>query len=80
MAITCDGTILDSESPTEVAPWAVAPILAFLFVAQQALCNGMTVSERVFPTQFINQCPMVVLFALMSAASTCVFVSQIFLS
>lgn len=76
MAINFGGNLYDWSAAQEIALWVVGGFLLLMFVLQQAFAIGTTDSERVFPADFLRRPIMWLLFALMCAASTCVFVSS----
>jgi len=80
MAINFGGNLYDWDAGQEIALWVVGGVLLLLFVLQQRFAIGTTDIERIFPADFLRQPLMWLLFALMCSASTCVFVSDVFLN
>lgn len=79
MAINFGGNLFNWAAGQEIALWVVGGLLLLLFALQQRFTIGTTDTERIFPADFLRQPLMWLLFALMCSASTCVFVSEIFL-
>lgn len=79
MAINFGGNLFDWAAGQEIALWVVGGVLLLLFALQQRFTIGTTDAERIFPADFLRQPLMWLLFALMCSASTCVFVSNVFL-
>jgi hypothetical protein len=69
-------TTYDWKEGLAYIPWIITALLGGLFITQQLFCIGTTPSERIVQCQFISQRLMLLLFTLMAAASTCVFVSR----
>ena len=78
MALTFGGTEYKWSDGREIALWVVGGVLMLSFVLQQAFSIGTTPETRLFPVDFLQKRIMWILFALMSAASTCVFVCRSF--
>lgn len=76
MAINFGGNLYDWGAGQEIALWVVGGSLLLAFVLQQRFTVGTTDTERIFPADFLRLPLMWLLFALMCAASTCVFVSM----
>ncbi|KAJ5673212.1 major facilitator superfamily transporter [Penicillium longicatenatum] len=74
MAISFGGNLFDWEAGREIALWVVGGVLLLLFGLQQAFKIGTTREERIFPADLLRMPIMWLLFALMCAASTCVFI------
>ncbi|KAJ5272444.1 hypothetical protein N7478_007569 [Penicillium angulare] len=74
MALNFGGDLYDWNSGPEIALWVVGGALLLLFCLQQAFTIGTTKRERIFPLELLRQPLMWLLFALMAAAGTCVFV------
>lgn len=79
MAINFGGDLYDWGAGQEIALWVVGGVLLLLFALQQRFTIGTTDTERIFPADFLRQPLMWLLFALMCSASTCVFVSDVYL-
>ena len=74
MAINFGGNLYAWNDGREIALWAVGGVLLLLFAVQQAFAIGTTIEKRIFPADFLRMKIMWILFALMNAAATCVFV------
>ncbi|KAJ5114005.1 hypothetical protein N7456_002539 [Penicillium angulare] len=74
MALNFGGDLYDWDSKQEIILWAVGGVLLLLFALQQGFTIGTTKRERIFPVELLRKPLMWLLFALMSAAGTCVFV------
>ncbi|KAJ5177213.1 uncharacterized protein N7482_003090 [Penicillium canariense] len=74
MAINFGGNMFSWGAAKEIALWVVGGLLLILFILQQIFTIGTTDLERIFPVQFLRHPLMWILFSLMCAASTCVFV------
>ncbi|KAJ5786450.1 major facilitator superfamily transporter [Penicillium pulvis] len=74
MAINFGGNLFAWAAAREIALWAVGGVMLVLFGLQQALKIGTTSQERIFPGDLLRMPIMWILFALMCAASTCVFI------
>ncbi len=68
--------MFDWGAAQEIVLWVVGGVLLILFILQQGFTIGTTDSERIFPAQFLRHRLIWILFALMCAAATCVFVSR----
>ena len=77
MAINFGGNLFDWGAGQEIALWVTGGFLLLVFALQQKFNIGTTKVERVFPADFLRTPLMWLLFALMSAAATCVFVSKL---
>lgn len=77
MAINFGGNLYDWSAGQEIALWVVGGFLLLAFALQQRFTIGTTDVERIFPADLLRFPLMWLLFALMSAASTCVFVSRV---
>lgn len=75
MAINFGGNLYAWSAGPEIALWVVGGFLLLMFGLQQGFAIGTTDTERVFPADLLRRPLMWLLFALMCAASTCVFVS-----
>jgi hypothetical protein len=75
LAISFGGTEYAWSDGRQIALWVVGGVLLALFAVQQGLSIGTTPATRTFPVDFLRKKILIVLFCLMSAASTCVFVS-----
>jgi len=75
MAINFGGNLFAWGAGREIALWVVGGVMLLLFGLQQAFKIGTTSQERIFPGDLLRMPIMWLLFALMCAASTCVFVS-----
>ena len=75
MAINFGGNLFAWNNGREIALWVVGGVLLLMFVLQQRFKIGTTKLQRTFPADFLNMKIMWILFFLMSAAATCVFVS-----
>lgn len=75
MGIIFGSTTYDWKEGLAYVPWIITASSCGLFITQQLFCIGTTPSERIVQCQFIGQRLMLLLFTLMAAASTCVFVS-----
>lgn len=76
MAINFGGNLYAWNDGREIALWVVGGVLLLLFVLQQRFKIGTTMLQRTFPADFLRMRIMWILFILMSAAATCVFVSS----
>jgi hypothetical protein len=74
MAINFGGNLYPWDDGREIALWTVGGILLLVFALQQAFKIGTTFEQRIFPADFLRMRIMWLLFALMNAAATCVFV------
>lgn len=74
IAISFGGVLYAWNDGALIALWAVGGALIIAFVAQQRFSFLTTPEQRTFPADLLNHYIMWLLFALMSAASTCVFV------
>ncbi|KAJ6110776.1 major facilitator superfamily transporter [Penicillium sp. IBT 16267x] len=74
MAINFGGNLFAWGAGQEIALWVVGGVMLILFGLQQALKIGTTSQERIFPADLLRMPIMWLLFALMCAASTCVFI------
>ncbi|KAJ5912722.1 major facilitator superfamily transporter [Penicillium tannophilum] len=74
MAISFGGNLFAWAAGREVTLWVVGGIMLLLFGLQQAFKIGTTSQERIFPGDLLRMPIMWLLFALMCAASTCVFI------
>ncbi|KAJ5586729.1 uncharacterized protein N7459_002494 [Penicillium hispanicum] len=79
MAINFGGNLYDWNARQEIALWAVGGVLLLVFVLQQRFTVGTTDTERIFPADLLRFPLMWILFALMCAASTCVFVPTFYI-
>jgi hypothetical protein len=77
MAINFGGSFYGWRDGHEIALWTVGGVVLLLFGLQQAFQFGTTFEQRIFPADFLRMRIMWILFALMNAAATCVFVSSI---
>lgn len=75
MAISFGGNLFAWAAGQEITLWVVGGVMLLLFGLQQAFKIGTTSQERIFPGDLLRMPIMWLLFALMCAASTCVFVS-----
>jgi MFS family permease len=75
MAINFGGNLYAWNSGQEIALWVVGGVLLLLFALQQKFAIMTTKSQRIFPADFLRMPVMWLLFALMNASATCVFVS-----
>lgn len=74
MALTFGGTEYDWSDGREIALWVVGGVLMLSFAIQQTFTIGTTLETRLFPVDFLRKKIMWILYVLMSAAATCVFV------
>ncbi|KAJ5524144.1 hypothetical protein N7494_010794 [Penicillium frequentans] len=74
MAINFGGNLFAWAAGREIALWVVGGVMLLLFGLQQAFKIGTTTQERIFPGDLLRMPIMWLLFALMCAASTCVFI------
>lgn len=74
MALSFGGTVYDWADGREIALWVVGGVLLLFFGIQQAFAIGTTYKRRIFPADFLRKRIMWILYILMSAAATCVFV------
>ncbi|KAB8542086.1 hypothetical protein FH972_025549 [Carpinus fangiana] len=79
LAITFGGVLYPWNDGRLVALWIVGGILLIIFGVQQAFCIGTTKERRIFPADFLRQKIMWILFILMNAAATCVFVPTFYI-
>jgi hypothetical protein len=79
MAINFGGNLYNWNDGREVALWTVGGVLLLLFALQQRFKIGTNFKERIFPADFLTMKIMWLLFALMNAAATCVFVCNAFM-
>lgn len=75
LAINFGGNLYDWGAGQEIALWVVGGVLLLVYVLQQRLTIGTTDTERIFPADFLRFPLMWLHFALLCAASTCVFLS-----
>lgn len=76
LAISFGGTEYTWSDGREIALWVVGGALLAIFAVQQGLSIGTTKARRTFPVDFLRKKILVILFCLMNAAATCVFVSS----
>ena len=74
MALTFGGTEFSWSDGREIALWVVSGVLILCFAIQQIFTIGTTPETRLFPVDFLQKRIMWILYMLMSAAATCVFV------
>ncbi|MCJ1303209.1 hypothetical protein MMC08_006017 [Hypocenomyce scalaris] len=79
MAINFGGNLFAWNNGREIALWVVGGVLLLMFVLQQRFKIGTTKLQRTFPADFLNMKIMWILFFLMSAAATCVFVPTFYI-
>ncbi|RMD44861.1 hypothetical protein DV735_g318, partial [Chaetothyriales sp. CBS 134920] len=79
MAINFRGNLYAWNDGREIALWTVGGVLLLLFGLQQAFKIGTTFEHRIFPADLLQMRIMWLLFALMSAAATCVFVPTFYI-
>ena len=77
MAINFGGNLYEWNDGREIALWVVGGVLLVLFGIQQRFAIGTTTLRRTFPVDFLSKKIMWILFILMAAAATCVFVSSL---
>ncbi len=76
MAINFGGNLYDWGDGRQITLWVVGGALLLLFGVQQKFGIGTNKVWRIFPADFLRMPIMWILFALMNAAATCVFVSH----
>ncbi|CUS08910.1 unnamed protein product [Tuber aestivum] len=74
MAINFGGTLYAWDSAQEIALFVVGGILIIAFAVTQAYSVLTTPEQRLFPGEFLREPFLVLLFAMMAAASTAIFV------
>ncbi|KAG0633768.1 major facilitator superfamily domain-containing protein [Tuber brumale] len=74
MAINFGGTLYAWDSPQEIALFVVGGVLIIVFGVTQAYSVLTTPAQRLFPGEFLRDPFLVLLFAMMAAASTAIFV------
>ncbi|KAJ5669889.1 hypothetical protein N7462_010959 [Penicillium macrosclerotiorum] len=74
MAINFGGNLYAWGAGQEIGLWVAGGVLLVLFILQQRSKIGTTTWERIVPADFLRNPLMWILFALMCAASTSVFV------
>ncbi|KAF2195913.1 MFS general substrate transporter [Zopfia rhizophila CBS 207.26] len=79
MAINFGGNMYDWDDGRQIALWTVGGALLLVFGLQQAFAVGTTFEQRIFPADFLRMRVMWILFALMNAAATCVFVPTFYI-
>ncbi|KAJ9660037.1 hypothetical protein H2201_007078 [Coniosporium apollinis] len=79
MAINFGGNVYDWDDGREIALWTVGGVLLLLFGLQQKFKIGTNFTERIFPADFLRKPIMWLLFALMNAAATCVYVPTFYI-
>ncbi|KAJ5992170.1 major facilitator superfamily transporter [Penicillium sp. IBT 35674x] len=79
MAINFGGNLFAWGAGREIALWVVGSVMLLLFGLQQAFKIGTTSEERIFPGDLLRMPIMWLLFALMCAASTCVFIPTFYI-
>ncbi|KAH8585515.1 major facilitator superfamily domain-containing protein [Bisporella sp. PMI_857] len=79
MAINFGGNLYAWNDGREIALWTVGGVLLLVFALQQRFIIGTTIKERIFPADFLKMKIMWLLFALMNAAATCVFIPTFYI-
>jgi len=74
MAINFGGTLYAWDSAREIALFVVGGLLLAAFALTQAYSVLTTPTQRLFPGDFLREPFLVLLFAMMAAASTAIFV------